>query len=136
MKVLGRKMHINSGLDPREETLSSFLVLGEAGWVCWLQFCKRSQPVSLSFMRRLLPEGSRPYIYNIPGELARRLGPPRWLSDKEFTCNAGDPGSIPGLGETPGEGHGYPFQYSCLRIPWIEEPGGPQSMGSQRVRRD
>ena len=71
VKVLGRKMHINSELDPREETLSSFLVLGEVGWVCWLQFCKRSQPVSLSFMRRLLPEGSRPYIYNIPGELAR-----------------------------------------------------------------
>ena len=69
--MLGRKMHINSELDLREETLSSFLVLGEAGWVCWLQFCKRSQPVSLSFMRRLLPEGSRPYIYNIPGELAR-----------------------------------------------------------------
>ena len=28
--------------------------------------------------------------------------------------NAGDPGSIPGLGSSPGEGNGNPFQYSCL----------------------
>ena len=33
---------------------------------------------------------------------------------KESVCNAGDPGSIPGLGRSPGEGNGYPFQYSCL----------------------
>ena len=31
---------------------------------------------------------------------------------KESTCNAGDPGSIPGLGRSPGEGIGYPLQYS------------------------
>ena len=33
---------------------------------------------------------------------------------KEFTCNAGDLGSIPGLGRSAGEGNGYPFQYSGL----------------------
>ena len=33
---------------------------------------------------------------------------------KESACNAGDPGSIPGLGRSPGEGNGYPLQYSCL----------------------
>ena len=33
---------------------------------------------------------------------------------KESTCNAGDPGSIPGLRRSPGEGNGYPVQYSCL----------------------
>ena len=33
---------------------------------------------------------------------------------KESTCNAGDPGSIPGLGRSPGEGKSYPFQYSGL----------------------
>ena len=31
---------------------------------------------------------------------------------KESTCNAGDPGLIPGLGRSPGEGKGYPLQYS------------------------
>ena len=33
---------------------------------------------------------------------------------KESTCNAGDPGSVPGLGRFPGEGKGYPLQYSGL----------------------
>ena len=33
---------------------------------------------------------------------------------KESACNAGDPGSIPGLGRSPGEGNGNPLQYSCL----------------------
>jgi len=45
---------------------------------------------------------------------------------KEFTCNeghAGDSGSIPVLGRSPGGGHGKPLQYSCLEIPWTEEPG-------------
>ena len=34
---------------------------------------------------------------------------------KETACNAGDPGSDPGLGRSPGEGNGYPLQYSCLK---------------------
>ena len=33
---------------------------------------------------------------------------------KESACNAGDTGSIPGSGKFPGEGSGYPLQYSCL----------------------
>ena len=33
---------------------------------------------------------------------------------KEFTCNVKDLGLIPGLGRSPGEGHGSPLQYSCL----------------------
>ena len=33
---------------------------------------------------------------------------------KAFTCNAGDLGSIPGLGRSPGEGKGYPLLYSGL----------------------
>ena len=37
-----------------------------------------------------------------------------WSDGKESTCNAGDLGSIPGLGRSPGEGNGYPLQYSCL----------------------
>ena len=33
---------------------------------------------------------------------------------KASACNAGDPGSIPGSGRSPGEGNGNPLQYSCL----------------------
>ena len=39
-------------------------------------------------------------------------------------CNARDPNLIPGSGRSPGEGNGNPLQYSCLEIPWTEEPGG------------
>ena len=53
---------------------------------------------------------------------------------KESAYNAGNPGSIPGLGRSPGEGNGNPFQYSCLGNPWTEEPGRLQFMGLQRVR--
>ena len=38
-------------------------------------------------------------------------GFPGSSAGKESTCNAGDPGSIPGLGRSPGEGIGYTFQY-------------------------
>ena len=40
-----------------------------------------------------------------------------WLSSKESTCNAGDTGSIPGSGRSPGEGNGNLLQYSCLENP-------------------
>ena len=43
-----------------------------------------------------------------------KLGFPGGSAGKESTCNAGDPGLIPGSGRTPGGGHGNPFQYSCL----------------------
>ena len=41
-------------------------------------------------------------------------GLPWWLSGKVSANNTGDPGSIPGLGRSPGEGNGNPLQYSCL----------------------
>ena len=46
---------------------------------------------------------------------------------------AGDLGLIPGLGRSPGGGHGNPLQYSPGETPWTEEPGGLQSIGVQRV---
>ena len=99
------------------------------------------------------------------------MGFPDCSVGKESACNAGDPGSIPGLGRSPGEGIGYPIQgfWASLmahmvknpptmwetwvqslgwedileegmathsstlasRIPWTEEPGRLQSVGSQ-----
>ena len=46
-----------------------------------------------------------------------------WLSCKESAYNAGDLGSIPGLGKSPGGGNGNAFQYSCL-----ESPHGQRSL--------
>ena len=42
------------------------------------------------------------------------FGFPGGSASKESTCNAGDLGLIPGLGRSPGEGKGYPLQYSSL----------------------
>ena len=66
-----------------------------------------------------------------PGGSARKesacnvgeMGFPGGSARKESTCNVGDLGSIPGLGRSPGEGNGYPLQYSGLE----------NSMGLQRV---
>ena len=45
-------------------------------------------------------------------QLPRLLGFPCGSPGKESTCNAGDLGSVPELGRSPGEGKGYPLQYS------------------------
>ena len=49
------------------------------------------------------------------------MGFPCGSAGKEFSCNAGDLDSIPGLGRSPGEGKGYPLQYSGLEnsMDWI-----------------
>ena len=58
-------------------------------------------------------------------------------SDSKVSAySTGDPGSIPGSGRSPGEGNGNPLQYSCLENPWTKDPGGLQSIGSQRVGHD
>ena len=44
------------------------------------------------------------------------MGFPDSSVGKESTCNAGDPGSIPGTGRYPGEGVGYPLQYSWASL--------------------
>ena len=111
-------------------------------------------------------------------EICPRLGS---SAGKESDCNAGEPGLIPGSGRSPGEGIGYPLQYSWASLvaqsvknllvmqetsvwfldwedpleegmamrawqstpvflpgesPWTEEPGGLQSMKSQRDGHD
>ena len=58
---------------------------------------------------------------------------------KNLPANAGDTGdagSIPGSGRSPEGESGNLLEYSCLKkkFPWTEQPGGLQSMGSQRVR--
>ena len=55
---------------------------------------------------------------------------------QEIFCKAGDTSSIPGSGRSPGEGNSNPFSILAWETPWIEEPGGLQSLGSQRVGHD
>ena len=49
---------------------------------------------------------------------------------KNLPANSGDPGSIPESGRSSGEGNGN-SSIPAWRIPWTEEPGGLQSVGSQ-----
>ena len=70
-------------------------------------------------------------------EMAARVrGFPGDLNSKESACSAGDLDSIPGLGRSPGGGHAIQSRIPAWEIKWTEEPGGLQSMGSQRVRHD
>ena len=57
---------------------------------------------------------------------------PSGSDGKESAYNAGDPGSIPGLGRSPGVENGNPLQYSCLENP-TEEPGRLQITGLHRA---
>ena len=52
-----------------------------------------------------------------------RMGFPGGSDSKESACNEGDLGLIPGLGRSPGGGHGNPLQYYCL-----ENPHGQRSL--------
>ena len=63
-------------------------------------------------------------------------GLPRWQGVKNPLVNVGDAkssGWISASGRSSGGGNGNPLEYSYLGIPRTEEPGGLQSMGSQRV---
>ena len=59
------------------------------------------------------------------------VGCPGGSDSKEPACKAGDLGLIPGLDRFPGEGNGYPLQYSCLENPTHRGTWGLQSMASQ-----
>ena len=55
---------------------------------------------------------------------------------KESACNAGQPGLIPGLGRSPGEGNGNPLQYSCLENPMDRGDWKASVHGVARVGHD
>ena len=65
------------------------------------------------------------------------MGFPSGSEGKASAYNAGDSGSIPGLGRSSGEGNGNPLQHSCLENPLVGGVWYPiQSMGLQRVGHD
>ena len=65
--------------------------------------------------------------------LGELLGFPGGSDSKESACNAGDPGSTPRLGRSPGEGIGYPLQYSYLKNSKDRGTCGLQCMGLQEL---
>ena len=61
---------------------------------------------------------------------------PVGLDGKESACSVGDLGSIPGSGHPLEKGMATYSSVLAWRVPWTEEPGGLQSMGSHRVGHD
>ena len=61
------------------------------------------------------------------------MGFPYSSVGKESTCNAGDPGLIPGSGRSTGEEIVYPLQYSGLEIPWTVKSMGSKRVGHERT---
>ena len=61
------------------------------------------------------------------------LGFPSGSHGKESACNAGNMGSVPGLGRSPGEGNDSPLQDSCLENPMDRGAWWATVHGSQRV---
>ena len=61
------------------------------------------------------------------------MGFPGSSVGKESAYNAGDVGLIPGSGKSPRGGNGTHSSILVWEIPWTEEPGRPQSMGSQEL---
>ena len=56
------------------------------------------------------------------------MGFPSGLAGKESACNEGDLGLTPGLGRSPGEGKGYPLQYSSLENSMDYSPWGSKEL--------
>ena len=71
-------------------------------------------PPSKSFLFVELFKKYSKYSLEIWGNWEKLWVSPYGSAGKESVCNAGDLDLIPGLGRSPGEGNGYPFQYSAL----------------------
>ena len=83
-----------------------FCELGPRTWVQQQRVCFQNCP------RSLLKTSDSPSLAGVNINLYK--GFPGGSDGKESACSAGDTGSIPGSGRSPGEGNGNPFQYSCL----------------------
>ena len=78
-------------------SIPDFFYTGSVLWIfLWADCNVLLLPSSINELSKIFPGGS---------------------DGKESTCNAGQPSSIPGLGRSPGGGHGNPLQYPCLENP-------------------
>ena len=85
-------------------SVSSYNVHTNPGSRC---YCAHFTDEQTEFQKRL----------NLLTKTTGLLGFPDDLLRKDSACNAGDPGSVLGLGRSPGEMNGNPLQYSCLAYP-------------------
>ena len=113
--------HLNALPKWMNVSLSFFIpgVLGMQGFLSGISLTLLSSTcLKLTFSRSL-------HKWNSINNGSSYTGLPRWLIGKESACNAGDAGSVPGSGRSPGEGNDNPLQYSC--------PGNPMDRGAWRA---
>ena len=133
----------------RVDSLEKTLMLGGIGGrkkrgrqrMRWLDGITDSMDVSLSELWELVMdrEAWRAVIHSAKSRTRLSDWTELNWSGKEPTCQCRRHKKHvfdPWVRKSPGGGHSNPFQYSCLEIPWTEEPGGLQSMGLQRVGHD
>ena len=129
---------------------SDQLLFQNMSFVCWFIECWDTEmcfgyfpwnffPFSFPEWLVLLLQSTALSLSQIPNSASYCvfLGFPGGTSGKEPTCQCRDIrdlGSVPGSGRSPEEGLATRSSILSWRIPWTEEPGGLQSMGSQRVR--
>ena len=102
--------------DPMDCSLSVQTVVSLSPW----NFPVKNTGVGWHFLLQdIFPtQGSNLHLFSLLHQQAESIGLalpgsfPGGSGGEESTCNVGDLGSIPGLGRSPGEGIGYPFQYS------------------------
>ena len=78
--------------------------------IFYTHHCERNYTVNIA-------KSVRHFYYHSCILMVAFLGLPGGSEVKASAWNAGDPGSIPGSGRSPGEGNGNPLQYSCLENP-------------------
>ena len=104
------------------------VVTGDAGSPCCVSVPAGSHTADQMCLWRSCPQASiRPWFWRcreISTYCMLNWGFPGGSVSEESACNAGDLGSVPGSGRSPGEGNDNPLQYSCLENPWTEEPSG------------
>jgi len=77
----------------------------------------------LSLPKFALARDKRGRIFQVDNPQLCFQGFPGGLVVKNLPASTGASGLIPGSGRSPGEENGNTLQYSCLGIPWTEEPG-------------
>ena len=104
------------------------LIVSSYYYSCWWVFispgcCDTSIHDSHSISISISHSFNQEFVLNVSYVPGISLGFLGSSAGKESACNEWDPGSIPGLGRSPGGGHGNPLQYSCL-----ENPHGQRSL--------
>ena len=116
--------------NPRNETCFILLIWTSKDSYFFRTICKLAQPEQHFFLLLLL------LFFFFCFSLNKSNQTNKQLQNQNLPGNAGDLGSILGLGRYPGGGNNNPLQYSCQDNLMAEESGRPQLMVSKRIRHD